>query len=95
MVQTLASSKAMTSMAQVQARFALDYAIDPALVLPVMPPSRNQLPQVLRVLRSLACKVLENLAKQGSQAKYDTVLAKVPDIEPEEYDRLPTKKQLP
>jgi Type I restriction enzyme R protein N terminus (HSDR_N) len=30
MVQTLAISKAMTSMAQVQARFALDYAIDPA-----------------------------------------------------------------
>jgi Type I restriction enzyme R protein N terminus (HSDR_N) len=29
-VQTLAISKAMTSMAQVQARFAVDYAIDPA-----------------------------------------------------------------
>jgi hypothetical protein len=33
---------------------------------------------------------LEELAKRGSRAKYDAVLAKVPDIEPEEYDRLPT-----
>jgi hypothetical protein len=38
---------------------------------------------------------VEELAKQGSRAKYDAVLAKVPDIEPEEYDRLPTKSQLP
>jgi Type I restriction enzyme R protein N terminus (HSDR_N) len=30
MVQTLAISKAMTSMAQVQSRFAIDYATDPA-----------------------------------------------------------------
>jgi hypothetical protein len=30
MVQTLAISKAMTSMAEVQARFAIDYANDPA-----------------------------------------------------------------
>jgi hypothetical protein len=89
MVQTLASSKAMTSMAQVQARFTLDYAIDPALVLSVVPPSRNQLPQVLRVLRSLACEDLEDQAKRSSRAKYDAVLAKVPDIEPGEYDRLP------
>jgi hypothetical protein len=59
-----------------------------------MPPSRNQLPQVLRVLRSLACTVLANLAKQGSRAKYDAVLAKVPDIEPEEYDRLPAEDKI-
>jgi hypothetical protein len=33
---------------------------------------------------------LEELAKRGSRDKYDAVLAKVPDIEPEECDRLPT-----
>jgi Type I restriction enzyme R protein N terminus (HSDR_N) len=33
MVQTLAISKAMTSMAEVQARFAIDYATDPAFFL--------------------------------------------------------------
>ncbi|MCC5630453.1 ribbon-helix-helix protein, CopG family [Nostoc sphaeroides CHAB 2801] len=33
---------------------------------------------------------LGELAKQGSREKYDAVLAKVPDIEPESYDRLPT-----
>ena len=31
---------------------------------------------------------LEQRAKRGSQAKYEAVLAKVPDSEPEEYDRL-------
>ncbi|MEH1859790.1 MAG: toxin-antitoxin system HicB family antitoxin [Nostoc sp.] len=33
---------------------------------------------------------LGELAKRGSQEKYDAVLAKVPDIEPESYDRLST-----
>jgi hypothetical protein len=33
---------------------------------------------------------LEDLAKQGSRKKYETVLAKVPDIKPEPYDLLPT-----
>ncbi|MDZ8067889.1 MAG: toxin-antitoxin system HicB family antitoxin [Nostoc sp. DedQUE08] len=33
---------------------------------------------------------LGELAKRGSREKYDAVLAKVPDIEPESYDRLPT-----
>lgn len=32
---------------------------------------------------------LEDLAKRGSRAKYEAVLAKVSDIEPEPYDRLP------
>jgi hypothetical protein len=32
---------------------------------------------------------LEELAKRGSRAKYDAVLAKVPDVEPEPYDQLP------
>ncbi len=31
---------------------------------------------------------LEMRAKRGSRAKYDAVLAKVPDVEPEESDRL-------
>jgi hypothetical protein len=29
------------------------------------------------------------MAQQGSRAKYETVLAKVPDVEPEFYDQLP------
>ncbi|MDZ8261841.1 toxin-antitoxin system HicB family antitoxin [Nostoc sp. ChiQUE01b] len=33
---------------------------------------------------------LGKLAKRGSREKYDAVLAKVPDIEPESYDQLPT-----
>jgi hypothetical protein len=33
---------------------------------------------------------LENLAQQGSRAAYEAVLAKVPDIEPEPYDQLPS-----
>jgi hypothetical protein len=32
---------------------------------------------------------LKERAKKGSRAKYDAILAKVPDIEPEVYDRLP------
>ena len=31
---------------------------------------------------------LAERAKRGSRAKYEAVLAKVPDVEPEEYDRL-------
>jgi predicted transcriptional regulator len=33
---------------------------------------------------------LEDLAQQGSREKYQAVLAKVPDVEPEAYDRLPS-----
>lgn len=29
-------------------------------------------------------------AKKGSREKYEAILAKVPDVEPENYDRLPT-----
>ncbi|MCU0569860.1 MAG: hypothetical protein MUF49_25210 [Oculatellaceae cyanobacterium Prado106] len=32
---------------------------------------------------------LEDLAKRGSREKYEAVLAKVPDVEPEAYDHLP------
>jgi hypothetical protein len=31
---------------------------------------------------------LRERAARGSREKYDAVLAKVPDVEPEEYDRL-------
>jgi antitoxin (DNA-binding transcriptional repressor) of toxin-antitoxin stability system len=32
---------------------------------------------------------LEELAQRGSREKYEAVLAKVPDVEPEPYDQLP------
>jgi len=32
---------------------------------------------------------LKERAKRGSQLKYKAILAKVPDVEPEEYDKLP------
>jgi hypothetical protein len=31
---------------------------------------------------------LAERAKRGSREKYEAMLAKVPDVEPEEYDRL-------
>jgi post-segregation antitoxin (ccd killing protein) len=34
-------------------------------------------------------KYLEELAERGNRAKYEAVLAKVPDIKPEPYDQLP------
>jgi predicted DNA-binding ribbon-helix-helix protein len=34
---------------------------------------------------------LDELARQGTRSTYDAVLAKVPDIEPEPFDRLPTE----
>lgn len=33
---------------------------------------------------------LKERAKRGSRSKYEAILAKVPDVEPEPYDRLPT-----
>ena len=33
---------------------------------------------------------LKNRAGRGDRAKYEAILAKVPDVEPEEYDRIPT-----
>lgn len=32
---------------------------------------------------------LAERAKRGSRAKYDEALSRVPDVEPEEYDKLP------
>ena len=34
-------------------------------------------------------------AKRASRRKFDTVLAKVPDVEPEEFDRLPPNYKRP
>ncbi len=36
----------------------------------------------------IAEKYLEERAKRGNRAKYEAVLAKVPTVEPEDYDRL-------
>jgi hypothetical protein len=33
---------------------------------------------------------LKDRARRGDQAKYEAILAKVPDVEPEEHDRIPT-----
>jgi hypothetical protein len=33
---------------------------------------------------------LKDRAKRGDRVKYEAILAKVPDVEPEEYDRIPT-----
>jgi hypothetical protein len=33
---------------------------------------------------------LKDRARRGDRAKYESVLAKVPDVEPEDYDRIPT-----
>ena len=33
---------------------------------------------------------LQERAKRGSRLKYEAILAKVPDVEPELYDRIPT-----
>jgi hypothetical protein len=33
---------------------------------------------------------LAERAKRGSRLKYEAILAKVPDVEPEAYDRIPT-----
>jgi predicted transcriptional regulator len=34
-------------------------------------------------------------AKRASRRKFEAVLAKVPDVEPEEFDRLPEKARRP
>jgi hypothetical protein len=33
---------------------------------------------------------LQDRARSGDRVKYDAILAKVPDVEPEVYDRIPT-----
>jgi hypothetical protein len=33
---------------------------------------------------------LSERAKRGSRAKYEAILAKVPDVEPEAYDKIPS-----
>jgi hypothetical protein len=38
---------------------------------------------------------LRERAKRGSRASFDAVLAKVPDVEPPDYDRLPKARVQP
>lgn len=38
---------------------------------------------------------LRERAKRGSRAAFDAVLAKVPDVEPPDYDRLPNRRLQP
>lgn len=38
---------------------------------------------------------LRDRAKRGSRAAFDAMLAKVPDVEPPEYDRLPNPRLQP
>lgn len=38
---------------------------------------------------------LRERAKRGSRAAFDAVLAKVPDVEPPDYDRLPNPRLQP
>jgi len=38
---------------------------------------------------------LRERAKRGSRAAFDAVLAKVPDVEPPDYDRLPDPRVQP
>jgi hypothetical protein len=33
---------------------------------------------------------LKDRAERGDRAKYEAILAKVPDVDPEEHDRIPT-----
>jgi hypothetical protein len=43
---------------------------------------------VAEKLSALATETyLEELAQRGSRQKYEAILAKVPDVEPESYDR--------
>jgi hypothetical protein len=39
-------------------------------------------------LQSLS-QMLEERAKRGDRAKFRAAMAQIPDVEPEEYDRLP------
>jgi hypothetical protein len=36
---------------------------------------------------------LKDRANRGDRTKYETILAKVPDVEPEEYDKIQTVEQ--
>jgi hypothetical protein len=38
---------------------------------------------------------LRERARRGNRQLFDAVLAKVPDVEPEEFDRLPNKRLQP
>ena len=44
---------------------------------------------VAMAIERMSEQYLEERAKRGDRAKYEAALAQVPDVEPEEYDRLP------
>jgi hypothetical protein len=46
-----------------------------------------------KIAALLTAEHLEARARRGDRAAYDTVLAKVPDIEPEAYDKLPVSPE--
>jgi hypothetical protein len=41
-----------------------------------------------KVAALMTVEYLQECAKRGSREKFEAVLAKVPDVEPEEFDRL-------
>ena len=48
-----------------------------------------------KIAAILTAEYFEQRAKQGDRASYDAVLAAVPPIEPESYDKLPTEPSTP
>lgn len=40
-----------------------------------------------KIASMMTIEYLQERAKQGNRAEFEAILAKVPDIEPEEYDR--------
>lgn len=44
---------------------------------------------LMMAIEKMASDYLADRAQRGSREKYEAALAQVPDIEPEDYDRLP------
>jgi hypothetical protein len=44
----------------------------------------------LYLLQLMTENYLKDRARRGERAKYEAILAKVPDVEPEAYDKIPT-----
>lgn len=44
---------------------------------------------IVMAIERMALQYLEERARRGSREAYEAALAKVPDVEPEEYDKLP------
>lgn len=43
----------------------------------------------------MTVEYLQERAARGSRERFEAVLAKIPDVEPEDYDRLPRDQELP